>query len=31
VAVVAVWDGTKKKVRAWEQGRESKKVKLESF
>lgn len=30
-AVVAEWDGTKKKVRAWEQGRESKKVKLESF
>jgi hypothetical protein len=31
VAIVAEWDGTKKKVRAWEQGRESKKVKLESF
>ncbi|KAL2204841.1 hypothetical protein CC79DRAFT_921251 [Sarocladium strictum] len=31
VAVVAEWDGTKKKVRAWEQGRESKKVKQESF
>ncbi|KAL9001489.1 MAG: hypothetical protein Q9169_000064 [Polycauliona sp. 2 TL-2023] len=31
VAVVVDWDGTKKKVRAWEQGRESKKVKLESF
>ncbi|RDA91026.1 hypothetical protein CP533_2549 [Ophiocordyceps camponoti-saundersi (nom. inval.)] len=31
VAVVAEWDGTKKKVKAWEQGRESKKVKLESF
>lgn len=31
VAVVAEWDGTKKKVRAYEQGRESKKVKLESF
>ncbi|KAL8775250.1 MAG: hypothetical protein Q9209_000256 [Squamulea sp. 1 TL-2023] len=31
VAVVMDWDGTKKKVRAWEQGRESKKVKLESF
>lgn len=31
VAVVSEWDGTKKKVRAWEQGRESKKVKLESF
>ena len=31
VAVVAEWDGTKKKVRAFEQGRESKKVKVESF
>ena len=31
VAVVAEWDGTKKKVRAWEQGRGSKKVKIESF
>jgi hypothetical protein len=31
VAVVAEWDGPKKKIRAWEQGRESKKVKLESF
>ena len=31
VGVVSEWDGTKKKVRAWEQGRESKKVKLESF
>jgi hypothetical protein len=31
VGVVAEWDGTKKKVKAWEQGRESKKVKLESF
>lgn len=31
VAVVLDWDGTKKKVRAWEQGRESKKVKPESF
>lgn len=31
VAVVVDWDGTKKKVRAWEQGRESKKVKIESF
>ncbi|KAM3076193.1 assembly of actin patch protein [Clarireedia jacksonii] len=31
VGVVAEWDGTKKKLRAWEQGRESKKVKLESF
>lgn len=31
VAVVAEWDGAKKKVRAWEQGRESKKVRMESF
>lgn len=31
VGVVMDWDGTKKKVRAWEQGRESKKVKMESF
>ncbi|KFY13431.1 hypothetical protein V492_03277 [Pseudogymnoascus sp. VKM F-4246] len=31
VGVVSEWDGPKKKVRAWEQGRESKKVKLESF
>lgn len=31
VGIVMDWDGTKKKVRAWEQGRESKKVKLESF
>ncbi|CCU74746.1 SH3 domain-containing protein/hypothetical protein [Blumeria hordei DH14] len=31
VGIVAEWDGTKKKIRAWEQGRESKKVKLESF
>jgi hypothetical protein len=31
VGVVSEWDGTKKKVRAWEQGRESKKTKLESF
>ena len=31
VAVVAEWDGTKKKVRAWEQGREGRKAKLESF
>ncbi|KAL9945836.1 hypothetical protein ACHAP6_004406 [Verticillium nonalfalfae] len=31
VGVVAEWDGTKKKVRAWEQGRENKKVKMESF
>lgn len=31
VAVVAEWDGTKKKVKAWEQGREGKKLKQESF
>lgn len=31
VGIVLEWDGTKKKVRAWEQGRESKKVKPESF
>ncbi|KAI1004534.1 hypothetical protein K3495_g3682 [Podosphaera aphanis] len=31
VGIVAEWDGTKKKIRAWEQGRESRKVKLESF
>ncbi|TGJ83706.1 hypothetical protein E0Z10_g5081 [Xylaria hypoxylon] len=31
VAIVAEWDGTKKKVRAWEQGRENKKVKQESY
>lgn len=31
VGVVIDWDGTKKKVRAWEQGRESRKVKPESF
>lgn len=31
VGVVVDWDGTKKKVRAWEQGREGKKVKMESF
>ena len=31
VAVVVEWDGSKKKVRAWEQGREHKKVKPESF
>lgn len=31
VGIVVEWDGTKKKVRAWEQGRESKKVKVESF
>ncbi|MCJ1335521.1 hypothetical protein MMC09_000792 [Bachmanniomyces sp. S44760] len=31
VGVVVDWDGTKKKVRAWEQGRESRKIKMESF
>ncbi|KAI4721175.1 hypothetical protein E4T48_02526 [Aureobasidium sp. EXF-10727] len=31
VAVVVDWDGTKKKVRAWEQGREKPKTKMESF
>ena len=31
VGIVVEWDGTKKKIRAWEQGRESKKVKIESF
>lgn len=31
VGVVVDWDGTKKKIRAWEQGRESKKIKMESF
>ncbi|KAF2763155.1 hypothetical protein EJ05DRAFT_495987 [Pseudovirgaria hyperparasitica] len=31
VGIVAEWDGTKKKVRAWEQGRESRKCKVESF
>ena len=31
VGIVAEWDGTKKKVRAWEQGRENKKCKVESF
>ncbi|KAI1180760.1 hypothetical protein F4777DRAFT_529234 [Nemania sp. FL0916] len=31
VAIVAEWDGTKKKVRAWEQGRENRKVKQENF
>ncbi|KAI4930068.1 hypothetical protein J4E85_004692 [Alternaria conjuncta] len=31
VGVVVEWDGSKKKVRAWEQGREHKKVKPESF
>lgn len=31
VGVVVDWDGTKQKVRVWEQGRESKKVRAESF
>jgi hypothetical protein len=31
VGIVSEWDGSKKKMRAWEQGRESKKVKPESF
>ena len=31
VGVVLDWDGTKKKLRVWDQGRESKKVKVESF
>lgn len=31
VAIVQEWDGTKKKVRAWEQGRENRKVKSESY
>lgn len=31
VGVVVEWDGSKKKVRVWEQGRESRKVKPESF
>ncbi|RHZ64004.1 SH3 domain protein [Aspergillus thermomutatus] len=31
VGIVVDWDGTKKKIRAWEQGRESKRVKVESF
>ncbi|KAF1987455.1 hypothetical protein K402DRAFT_392717 [Aulographum hederae CBS 113979] len=31
VGVVAEWDGTKKKVRAWEQGRERRKVGVEGF
>ncbi|OTA07860.1 hypothetical protein A9Z42_0087860 [Trichoderma parareesei] len=31
VGIVAEWDGTKKKVRAWEQGRDGKKVKQESY
>ncbi|THY14376.1 hypothetical protein D6D00_09807 [Aureobasidium pullulans] len=31
VAVVVDWDGTKKKVRAWEQGREKPKTRMESL
>ena len=31
VGVIIEWDGSKKKVRVWEQGRESKKVKPESY
>lgn len=31
VGVVCEWDGTKKKVRVWEQGREGRKVKVEGF
>ena len=31
VGIVADWDGTKKKIRALEQGREGKKAKVESF
>lgn len=31
VGIVAEWDGTKKKVRAWEQGRDGKKVRQESY
>ena len=31
VGVLIEWDGTKKKLRVWEQGRESKKIKSESF
>ena len=31
VGIVVDWDGTKKKIRAWEQGRESKKVKIEGY
>ncbi|KAJ5907520.1 hypothetical protein N7495_000202 [Penicillium taxi] len=31
VGIVVDWDGTKKKIRAWEQGRENKKIKMESF
>lgn len=31
VGIVVDWDGTKKKVRVWEQGRDGRKVKVESF
>lgn len=31
VAVVVDWDGTKKKIRAYEQGREKKKVTVEGY
>ncbi|MCJ1308229.1 hypothetical protein MMC25_001882 [Agyrium rufum] len=31
VGLVVDWDGTKKKIRAWEQGRDGKKVKVESY
>lgn len=31
VGIVVDWDGTKKKIRAWEQGRDGKKVKIESY
>lgn len=31
VGIVVDWDGTKHKIKAWEQGRESKKVRIESF
>ncbi|KAI5777770.1 hypothetical protein EDC01DRAFT_387004 [Geopyxis carbonaria] len=31
VGIVVDWDGTKKKIRAYEQGRESRKVKIDSF
>ena len=31
VGIVVDWDGTRKKIRAWEQGRDSKKVRIESF
>jgi myosin tail region-interacting protein MTI1 len=31
VGIVVDWDGTKQKVRAWEQGREGRRVRMESF